>query len=65
MPAGFIAKAVRDENGQVIAVLAVQLSDAVISTFIADVFDEDGVSYAIGEDARLRTRSCGAATIRS
>ncbi len=54
-PASFIAKAVRDENGQVIAILAVQLSDAAISTFIADTFDEDGVSYAIGEDARLRT----------
>ncbi len=27
----------------------------MISTFIADTFDEDGVSYAIGEDARLRT----------
>ncbi len=53
--AGFLAKTVRDENGQVIAVLAVQISDAVISAFVADTFDEDGISYAIGADARLRT----------
>ncbi len=54
-PASFLAKAVRDENGQVLAVLGAQISDAAISTFVAGTFDEDGISYAVGEDGRLRT----------
>ncbi len=54
-PAGFLAEAVKDENGQVLAVLAVQLSDASVSNYISDTFGDGGISYAIGRDGRLRT----------
>ena len=54
-PAAFLAKAIKDDSGNVVAVLATQMSEESVSNYISDTFGQDGISYAVGPDAKLRT----------
>jgi methyl-accepting chemotaxis protein len=52
--AAFLARAMRDDSGQIVGVVAVQLPDSVIAESIAQPFGDAGAAYALGADARLR-----------
>jgi methyl-accepting chemotaxis protein len=53
--AAFMARAVRGDDGRVLAVLAVQLPDNAITAAISHPFSDTGAVYALGLDGRLRT----------
>jgi methyl-accepting chemotaxis protein len=54
-PAAFMARAMKDESGKVIGVVAAQLPDSLITQAVAQEFSGGGAAYVIGPDARLRT----------
>jgi methyl-accepting chemotaxis protein len=53
--AAFLAMAMRGERGEVLGVVAIQLPDSVVSNTISAPFGDNGTSYALGADGRLRT----------
>ncbi|MGL4976190.1 MAG: methyl-accepting chemotaxis protein, partial [Bosea sp. (in: a-proteobacteria)] len=53
--AAFFAKAILNEGGTAVGVIAVQLPVDLLTKSISSSFGKDGTAYAIGSDGRLRT----------
>ena len=57
-PAAFLAKAMRDDHGNMLGVVAIQLPTDVITVAIAgNTGMKSGLSYLVGSDGRLRTET--------
>jgi len=52
--AAFLAKAIKDDRGQVIGVVAIQIPENVVGAEMAIPFGDGGTAYIVGADGRLR-----------